>query len=150
VERGRSCVWIMIVLVLASLPGFRAQADGGFVSRTRSIAVSTDQRAILVKQGDEISMTLSTGYTGEGEDFGWLIPTPVAPASQDVREAGKNGETAFEILDKFSAPEIFTYSSGTLELASGQRLSGRQCSPKGTRCLYRTGLGLCRGQAQSN
>jgi hypothetical protein len=67
-------------------------ADGGYFS-SRLIAVSADQRAILIKNGDDITMTFSTGYTGEGEDFGWIIPTPVPPALKDVIESGKTGES---------------------------------------------------------
>jgi hypothetical protein len=59
-------------------PTSLALADGGYFSR-RSIAVSADQRAIIIKNGNQISMTLSTGYTGEGDDFAWVIPTPVPP-----------------------------------------------------------------------
>jgi len=91
----------MLTLLILS----RVAADGGFFSR--SAAVSADQRAIIIKNGNEISMTFSTAYSGEGEEFGWIIPTPVPPAIDDVNEAGENGETAFRILDGYSAPIFF-------------------------------------------
>jgi ankyrin repeat protein len=91
----------MLTLLILS----RVAADGGFFSR--SAAVSADQRAIIIKNGNEISMTFSTAYSGEGEEFGWIIPTPVPPAIDDVNEAGENGETAFRILDGYSAPVFF-------------------------------------------
>ncbi|MBA7636707.1 hypothetical protein ES703_44328 [subsurface metagenome] len=69
-------------------------------------------------------MTFSTGYTGEGEDFGWIIPTPVPPAIEDVSEAGEKGETAFQMLDEQSAPEIYIYSG---------------CFPSGTEVLTADG-----------
>jgi hypothetical protein len=105
---------ISLFILLVALPFSQIWPDGGFFSSRlvsgRSVAVSADQRAILVKNGNEISMTFSTGYTGKGEDFGWIIPTPVPPAIEDVREAGEKGETAFQILDKYTAPEIYKSS----------------------------------------
>jgi len=80
--------WSLISIMLTWFFVSPAWPDGGYVSKTtttiQSIAVSADQRAIIIKDGDEISMTFSTGYTGECEDFGWTIPTPVPPAIEAV------------------------------------------------------------------
>jgi hypothetical protein len=96
---------IVFVFCLALLPTSTIRADGGYFSR-QSIAVSADQRAIIIRNGNDISMTFSTGYTGEGEDFGWIIPTPVPPAVEDVMEAGEKGENAFAALDRYTAPRV--------------------------------------------
>lgn len=112
------------MFVLIWLPAFESRADGGYFSK-RSVAVSTDQRAIIIKDGNEISMTFSTGYTGEGEDFGWIIPTPVPPVNEDVSEAGEIGEAAFKNLDKYSAP-VFSAPGGG-------------CFPSGTEVLTASG-----------
>jgi|GEM_PF-1189769 len=84
-------------------------ADGGYFSQ-RSVAVSADQRVIIIRNNDEVSMTLSTGYTGDGGDFGWIIPTPFPSEIEDVIEAGQNGERAFQMLDEYSAPEVYVVS----------------------------------------
>lgn len=84
----------------------RVQADGGYFTKSESVAVSTDQRAIIIKNGDEINMTLATGYTGDGEDFAWIIPTPVPPKNEDIREAGERGDAAFELLQQLTAPVV--------------------------------------------
>ena len=106
------CGWVLIFLLLAWFPASRSWSDGGYFSSSRSIAVSTDQREIIIKNGEQISMTLSTGYAGEGEDFCWIIPTPVAPAVHDVREAGDAGEAAFELLQQHTAPVVTAVSQG--------------------------------------
>jgi hypothetical protein len=116
---------ILILIIMILFPTSSILADGGYFS-SRSIAVSADQRAILIMNGDEISMTFSTGYTGKGEDFGWIIPTPVPQAAKDVSETGKNGERAFEMLDEYTAP-VFTKRHG--------------CFPSGTEVL--TARGPC-------
>jgi len=86
-------------------------ADGGFVS-TESVAVSADQRAIIIKSEKLVSTTFSTGYTGEGQDFGWIIPTPVPPAIEHVRETGQIAEQAFKTLHNKSAPYVVTGGGG--------------------------------------
>lgn len=121
--------WTLIFFILTWLPISQAQADGGYVSVSisQSVAISADQRAIIIKEGKEISMTFSTGYTGEGEDFGWIIPTPVPPATEDVSEAGENGENAFKFLDELTAPIFFSEGGGG------------GCFPSGTEVLTTTG-----------
>jgi alpha-tubulin suppressor-like RCC1 family protein len=108
-KKARNCVWALLFILAAWFAASPAYADGGYFSR-QAVAVSADQRAIIIKNGSDISMTFSTGYTGEGEDFGWIIPTPVPPAVEDVSEAGENGEAAFQILDGYTAPQIIVSS----------------------------------------
>lgn len=99
--------------------------DGGYFSEAQSVAVSTDQRAILIKDGDQVSVTLTTGYTGEGQDFAWIIPTPVTPSIANVAEAGENGTSAFRFLEAYTAPKV-------RKLASS-------CFPSGTEVLTASG-----------
>jgi len=122
-NRKRSTPWSALLLSLIMFPAPFVLADGGYFSR-QSVAVSADQRVIIIKNGSEISVTISTGYTGEGEDFGWIIPTPVPPAVEDIKEAGKSAEAAFKVLDEWTAPVVIT-SSG--------------CFPSGTEVLTADG-----------
>jgi hypothetical protein len=98
------------VLLMVLLPGLPAAADGGFFSfagpSVETVATSADQRAIIMRCGDRTLMTLSTGYTGNGDGFAWLIPTPVPPAAADVREAGTRGEQAFDTLDAITSVKV--------------------------------------------
>jgi hypothetical protein len=55
-------------------------ADSGYF-KSWLVALSVDQQVIIIKNGNKISTTFSTGYTGKGEDFGWIITTPVLPAT---------------------------------------------------------------------
>jgi len=81
-------------------------ADGGLVGTGQSVAVSSDQRAIIVKTGNEISLTLSTAYSGNGADFCWIVPTPVPPAAEDVNESGVFADIAFRKLADQTSPVI--------------------------------------------
>jgi len=122
----RICRWAPILFILILLTATHARADGGYFSSRAVAALSADQRAIILKNGEEISITFSTGYTGEGEEFGWIIPTPVPPMIEDVREAG-GVEEAFQILDKHTAPEIRVWDPS------------KGCFPPGTQVLTADG-----------
>ena len=100
---------ILLFIMLIWLPVSQAWSDGGYFSSSRSIAISADQRVIIIKNGNEISMTFSTGYTGEGEDFGWIIPTPVPPDIEDVSEAGENGErlSITGVASRYERTEVY-------------------------------------------
>ena len=115
-----------ILLALLFFTTSQVNSDGCYFSR-RAVAVSADQRAIIVKNGDEISMTFSTGYTGEGEDFGWIIPTPSIPEIDDISEALEKGTMAFALLDEYTAP-VLTISA-----------KSKGCFPPGTEVLTADG-----------
>ncbi len=49
---------ILLFIIAISFPFSQIWADGGYFS-SRAVAVSADQQAIIIKDGDEISMTFS-------------------------------------------------------------------------------------------
>ena len=97
-KKERIHVWTLIFIILTRFPVSQAFADGGYFSSSRSVAVSADQRAIVIKNGDEISMTFSTGYTGEGQDFCWIIPPPAPPALRAGGESREYGGGAMKVV----------------------------------------------------
>lgn len=94
----------LTVLLIHQLP-----ADGAYFSR-HSSAESGDQRVIIIRNGEQISMTFLPSYTGEGEELAWIIPTPVPLNFKDVREAGEVGVNLFKILDYSTAPLTLFYA----------------------------------------
>jgi len=95
------------------------------------VATSVDQRALLIQSGGMTSMTISTGYSGAGEDFAWVIPTPVAPRIEDVAEAGDDGLRAFDVLESMTAPQIGRSSGGKRPGCSGFAMKGEMAADNG-------------------
>ena len=124
---ARIKLYLIIVLFPCVFPN-TLSADGGYFSYSESIAVSADQRAIIIQNGDTIGITFSTAYTGDGKDFGWVIPTPVVPETGNVFEAGETAEEAFKQMEEITAP--------VLEMESGH--SGG-CFPAGVEVLTEGG-----------
>jgi ankyrin repeat protein len=103
---------LLVLVFLCAVPSLSIRADGGYFGRSESVTSSADQRAILLKTDNTVSMTLSTAYTGEGEEFAWIIPTPVPPNIDDVFEPGADATEAFTLLDGISAPIVTTSGGG--------------------------------------
>jgi hypothetical protein len=114
-----------VLLAAACLSSSPAFADGCYFSRVESVAVSSDQRALMIRNGDETSLTLSTAYAGEAEDFAWVIPTPVPLSADGLRETGEKAEGIFRLLDTWTSPSVVKESG---------------CFPAGTGVLTPDGL----------
>jgi len=121
ISLSAAALWCAATCLLFVSP---VRADGGYFSE-RALAVSADQRAILVHHGDAVSLSLSTGYTGEGRDFAWIIPTPALPDIKNVTELS-NGERVFQIIGEGTSPTV-------------QVDSGGGCFPAGTEVLTAEG-----------
>jgi alpha-tubulin suppressor-like RCC1 family protein len=102
-------LFLLIWLTLNVLSTTQVLADGAYFSR-QSGARSGDQRVIIIKNGDQISMTFSTSYTGEGEDFAWIIPSPVPLTIEDIGETDEIGLNLFKLLDYSTAPWALFYA----------------------------------------
>ena len=89
------------MLVWALLLAPWAHADGGFFAPDVTVALSADQRAIIATDGTSHSLTLSTGYTGNGDEFAWIVPTPGLP---EVRGITETDERVFDLVDEWTAP----------------------------------------------
>ena len=109
-------------IIAVFLPSYLA-ADGCYFSK-HAAATSADQRAVVIRDGLETTMVLSTAYTGETEEFSWIIPVPVPPKRRDIREAD---HSLFEELEKITAPKVW------VETDSG-------CFPVGTPVLTANGM----------
>ncbi len=95
-----------LTLILATmLPATPARTDGCFLPKTSRVATSFDQLAVMVKTEDDVTMTLSTQYSGDGEDFAWIIPVKGLLSPGRVYEAPED-LSAVSFLSTYSAPEI--------------------------------------------
>jgi hypothetical protein len=136
--KARNLLWISILMALSSLLCFRAQADGGFFVSSEAVAVSANQKAVIIQNGVSISVTLTTAYTGDGSDFCWIIPTPVPPDIQEVHETGKRGEILLRVLGESTAPVLRTIHFGSGCFPSGTEV----LTSEGPRAIENVGPGL--------
>jgi len=98
----------LLIAILAPGPVF---SDGGYVTEKTvvDLATSADQIGVIVQTGDTISMTLSTGYSGKGDDFAWVIPVP---GSVDAAGIAEITDAPIDQLDLLTAPRfIYEYDS---------------------------------------
>ena len=118
----------VLVFMFGILLAHKALADGGYYPIVDSGDIySGDQRAIIIQLGNTVSVTFSTAYTGEGDDFVWLIPVPTQVDPDVVREIKAQGDAELTSLDRTSAP-AFDYRYPSYD--SGP--SGCGCGPVST------------------
>src|SRR5437763_2640681 len=67
---------LMLVMVLRS---GAARADGCFITADKRDIAEPAQKALIVYQRGVEDLYLNVRYSGEAEDFAWIVPTPSQP-----------------------------------------------------------------------
>ena len=105
---ARKLCSILLVVSIFFLPPLRAAyADGIYVPKIGSTAESADQMAIIIRQGESVTLTITTRYKGDGGEFAWIIPVPGKIGREDIWESGKEADYAFWWLDLVSSPDVY-------------------------------------------
>ena len=101
-----------MILALVTHP---AWACGGLVttSSTEKLAAADAVQAILTAGTDEDGMALAevvyrVHYTGNADDFGWIIPIPGTVSLDGVTTAQ---DAVFDILATATTPQVTTYTA---------------------------------------
>jgi hypothetical protein len=97
-------VFVVFSVVVSSLGGSDAFADGGMFERTTlgkatKLVASPRQEALLILDGDRIEVTLRTSFREGPTELAWVIPIPKKP--EDIREADNS---VFTKLETMTAP----------------------------------------------
>ena len=93
---------------------------GTYVGPVGDTPTNQESRIVLVHEGDETVLTMTSDARNAGEDFGLVMPVPVDLEIGDIT-APLLG-SAWSDLDAFSAPRVVSYTCETL-FASGSSMS---------------------------
>lgn len=97
-----------------------ARADGGIFYPVHTLMNETDQRALIVYQGQTENLVISGSFIGDANDFAWVIPTPSEPT------ISKSSADIFYTLQNLTRIE---QTSGAMNLFTS---TGLGSAPKGT------------------
>lgn len=98
----RAAAYLLATCALAALPS-SAWACGGFFcnAATQSPIFQAGERIVFAREGDRVVMHVEIAFAGEPTDFGWFLPLPGVPTTDD-------GEpVALPELLKVSTVQIF-------------------------------------------
>ncbi len=98
--KGKVIRFALVLIAALGFPDF-SSADGGVVVETDKIGESADQRAILVRNGSSISLTLSTAYNAERAKF-----SRVSGTGRRNAQAGALRKRSFETNTIYKSPRI--------------------------------------------
>lgn len=74
----------VIPLTLALCPQVAQAFCGTYVGDGSSTLQNRTSQIVLVRQGDQTTLTLSSDYSGDAKSFGLLIPVPPALVAEDI------------------------------------------------------------------
>ena len=76
--------WVVLFLFLF-VPGV-VKADGGLVVDPGYYVKESEQKAIILYDGQTEHVILSIDFQGDAKDFGWVVPVPAKPEIGEIRQ----------------------------------------------------------------
>jgi hypothetical protein len=96
-----------LAVASATLLPVDAQAFCGFfVAGSDAKLTNNASQAVLVRQGNKTTLTLSNNYKGPPENFAMVVPVPVVLQKEDVKTLDPH---VFDRVDSLSAPRLVEY-----------------------------------------
>lgn len=97
----------IVTLVAVVFTAFQLQAFCGFyVAKADAKLFNESSQVILVRDGGQTTVTMSSDYQGDLKDFAMVIPVPEVLEREDIRIADA---LIFSKLDAYSAPRLAEY-----------------------------------------
>jgi len=100
-------VCTLIVLVIAAIAPLTSNACGGFFCTTVPINQAAEQ-IVFRQQGDEVTAMVRILYSGNAEDFSWVVPVP------DTPEISLGADATFNELDFVTRPQFQLQQNGNV------------------------------------
>lgn len=96
-----------LIIALLILVQVKAMAFCGFyVAKSDLKLFNKTSQVILVRNGEQTTVTMSSDYQGEARDFAMVIPVPVVLKERDIKVVDRR---IFDLLDAYSAPRLVEY-----------------------------------------
>ncbi len=79
---------------------------GFYVAKADSKLFNKSSQIIMVRNGNQTSITMANDYQGDSKDFAMVVPVPTVLAESDITTVEAD---IFTKLDKYSAPRMASY-----------------------------------------
>jgi len=99
-------VLLFLSILFVSYPE-HALADGCFfydVERIGNSAEAPNQRAIIIYNGKRETLVLQVKYSGNVEDFAWIVPIPTLPEENSI---STENDSIFKQLHDWTQPRVY-------------------------------------------
>ncbi len=102
---------LRILPFLLILPGTAFGFCGTYVGPAGSTLSNEASQIVVVRQGQQTTLTMANDYSGDADQFAVVIPVPEILEAKDVRLASADLLTR---LDEYSTPRLVRYSCDNL------------------------------------
>lgn len=97
----------VIPLTFALCPTAAFAFCGTYVGDGASTLQNRTSQIVLVRQGDQTTLTLSSDYSGDAESFGLLIPVPPALVAEDISLVDPQW---IQDIETYTNPRLVSYT----------------------------------------
>jgi hypothetical protein len=112
------------------IPQVAGAFGGVFVGAAGDNLTSSLSQVVVVREGNQTTMTLAAGYEGDATQFGLVIPVPVVVEAADIKEIEP---TVIEYLDVNAAPRAVSHNCDDFYfVGEGTGLRTNSCSSCGS------------------
>lgn len=102
---------LSILLVLGTAFIHQTLAFCGFyVARAEAQLFNKTSQVILVRNGDQTTVTMSSDFKGNVSEFAMVIPVPVVLKRNDIKVVDRR---IFDLLDAYSGPRLVEYTDAS-------------------------------------
>src|SRR5688572_9327881 len=103
--------FIYTSIAVAVLLPFEANSFCGFyVAKADAKLFNKSSQVILVRNGNETTITMSNDFSGSVKDFAMVVPVPVVLKESDIKVTER---ILFDQLDAYSGPRLVEYYDHT-------------------------------------
>ena len=104
-------------LALTSLAALPAYACGGFFCFTQPVDQSAE-RILYVQEGGKITVHIQISYTGEDQNFSWILPLQKAPEGGGLKPSS---DSVFQLLEQATSPQFQLNWKNTADCSGPQQ-----------------------------
>jgi hypothetical protein len=101
--RRATALFLLVTLVT---PDFTYAFCGFYVAKADAALFNKSSQVILVRDGNETTLTMLNDYQGPTQDFAMVVPVPVVLKRDQIKTLSKEIFTAF---DNYSGPRLVDY-----------------------------------------
>jgi hypothetical protein len=97
---------ILTLMAVASVGQLAMAFCGFYVAKAGADLYNNKSEVILVRDGENTTITMSNDFTGDVKDFAMVVPVPNVLERNDISIADRS---IFQMLDAYSAPRLVEY-----------------------------------------
>lgn len=103
-------ILVCLLLLVAAATNQSIAFCGFYVARAEAQLFNKTSQVILVRNGENTTVTMSSDFKGNVSEFAMVIPVPVVLKRNDIKVVDRR---IFDLLDAYSGPRLVEYTDAS-------------------------------------